>query len=175
MLNSSSQKFIGRNRAPRVQIEYEVENYGQEQTIELPFVMGVMADFAAQSDKAQVSVFERQFTEVDTDNFDQRMAGLAPRLQFQVTDVRTPNQHVQVDLTFRSLSDFAPDAIAQQIPTLQQLLLMRQRLAHLLTYMDGKHGAEAWLQSFLQHLQTSAADSATEPQPVAHSSGLGEQ
>lgn len=157
----SSQKFMARNRASRVQIEYEVELYGAEKRVQLPFVMGVLADLsgqpAASAATPAVPLAERRFLEFDVDNFDQRLQAIGPRLAFQVPDVLGGQGQLKVDLSFERMDDFSPEAVARQVDALQQLLLARQQLADLLTYMDGKAGAEdliaqllsdpAWLES----------------------------
>lgn len=81
-MSNSGQKFIARNRAPRVQIEYDVEIYGAERKIQLPFVMGVMADLVGKPVENLPAVDERKFPEIDIDNFDERMKALKPRVAF---------------------------------------------------------------------------------------------
>ena len=138
----SSQKFIGRNRAPRVQIEYDVELYGAEKKVQLPFVMGVMADLAGKPEEPQPPVADRKFLEFDIDNFDQRMKAMKPRVAFTVPNTLTGEGNLSVDLTFESMDDFSPAAIAQKVEGLNKLLEARQQLSNLVTYMDGKGGAE---------------------------------
>jgi type VI secretion system protein ImpB len=138
----SSQKFIARNRAPRVQIEYDVELYGAEKKIQLPFVMGVMADLSGKPTEALPPVPERKFLDVDVDNFDARMKAMKPRVAFQVANHLTGEGNLAVDLTFESMDDFSPAAVAAKVDGLKQLLEARQQLANLITYMDGKTGAE---------------------------------
>lgn len=138
----SSQKFIGRNRAPRVQIEYDVELYGAEKKVQLPFVMGVMADLSGNAGKAQPPVADRKFLEFSAENLDDRMKAMEPRVQMQVPNKLTGEGNMAVDLTFQKLEDFSPGAVAKHVPALNQLLQARQQLANLITYMDGKTGAE---------------------------------
>lgn len=139
---SSSQKFIARNRAPRVQIEYDVELYGAQKKVQLPFVMGVMADLAGKSEVPQPGIADRKFLEIDVDNFDSRMKAMKPRAAFQVPNTLTGEGNMSVDLTFESMDDFSPAAIAKQVAPLNALLEARNELANLITYMDGKPGAE---------------------------------
>ncbi len=139
---TSSQKFIARNRAPRVQIEYDLETYGAQQTINLPFVMGVMADLSGKPEEALPAVAERKFLEIDVDNFDERMKSAKPRVAFQVPNTLTGEGNISIDLTFESMDDFSPAAVAQKIDSLNKLLKARTQLANLITYMDGKGGAE---------------------------------
>ena len=139
---TSSQKFIARNRAPRVQIEYDVELYGAEKKIQLPFVMGVMADLSGKSNEPAVSVADRKFMDIDSDNFDARMKAMKPRVAFQVPNKLTGEGNIAVDITFDSMDDFSPAAVAAKVDGLKQLLEARQQLANLVTYMDGKTGAE---------------------------------
>jgi type VI secretion system protein ImpB len=139
---TSSQKFIARNRAPRVQIEYDVELYGAEKKVQLPFVMGVLSDLSGKPSEPLPPVAERKFLEVDVDNFDARMKSMKPRVAFQVPNTLTGEGNLAVDITFEDMDDFSPAAVAQKVEGLKQLLEARQQLANLVTYMDGKTGAE---------------------------------
>jgi type VI secretion system protein ImpB len=138
----SSQKFIARNRAPRVQIEYDVEVYGAEKKIQLPFVMGVMSDLSGKPADPLAPVADRKFLEVDVDNFDSRMKAMKPRVAFNVPNTLTGEGNISVDLTFENMDDFSPAAIARKVGALSKLLEARQQLQNLVTYMDGKGGAE---------------------------------
>ena len=138
----SSQKFIARNRAPRVQIEYDVELYGAQKKVQLPFVMGVMADLAGKPEDPLPTVGDRKFLEFDVDNFDTRMKAMKPRVAFQVPNTITGEGNLSVDLTFENMDDFSPAAVAAKVDGLKQLLEARQQLSNLVTYMDGKGGAE---------------------------------
>lgn len=142
MAKTSSQKFIARNRAPRVQIEYDVELYGAEKQIELPFVMGVMADLSGKPSEPLAGVADRKFMEIDVDNFDERLKACKPRVAFQVPNTLTGEGSFNVEMTFESMDDFSPAAVARKVDALNQLLTARTQLANLLTYMDGKSGAE---------------------------------
>ena len=139
---TSSQKFIARNRAPRVQIEYDVELYGAEKKVQLPFVMGVMADLSGKSTEPPPPVADRKFMDIDVDNFDSRMKAMKPRVAFQVPNKLTGEGNIAVDLTFDNMDDFSPAAVAAKVDGLKQMLEARQQLANLVTYMDGKTGAE---------------------------------
>lgn len=141
-MSGSSQKFIARNRAPRVQIEYDVELYGAQKKIQLPFIMGVMSDLAGKSEVPQPAVADRKFLEIDVDNFDDRLKSMAPRAAFVVPNTLTGEGNVAVDLTFESMDDFTPGAIARKVEPLRELLEAREQLSNLVTYMDGKSGAE---------------------------------
>ena len=150
MAKTSSQKFIARNRAPRVQIEYDVELYGAEKKVELPFVMGVMADLSGKPAVALPAVADRKFLEIDVDNFDDRLKASKPRVAFQVPNTLTGEGNLAVDMTFESLEDFSPAAIARKVESLNKLLQTRTELANLLTYMDGKDKAEELLGKLLK-------------------------
>ena len=139
---SSSQKFIARNRAPRVQIEYDVEVYGAEKKVQLPFVMGVLADLSGKPADPLAPVADRKFLEVDVDNFDARMKAMKPRVAYQVPNALTGEGNLSVDITFDSMDDFSPAAVARKVDSLSKLLDARQQLQNLVTYMDGKTGAE---------------------------------
>jgi type VI secretion system protein ImpB len=147
---SSSQKFIARNRAPRVQIEYDVELYGAEKKIQLPFVMGVLADLSGKPAEPLAPVADRKFLDIDVDNFDSRMKALKPRAAFQVPNTLTGEGNINVELTFESMDDFSPAAVARKVDALNKLLEARQQLANLITYMDGKTGAEELVSQLLQ-------------------------
>ena len=138
----SSQKFIARNRAPRVQIEYDVELYGAQKKVQLPFVMGVMSDLSGKPEEPLPAVADRKFLEVDVDNFDARMKSMKPRVAFQVENTLTGEGNLPVDITFESMDDFSPAAVARKVDGLNKLLEARTQLANLITYMDGKTGAE---------------------------------
>lgn len=146
----SSQKFIARNRAPRVQIEYDVELYGAEKKVQLPFVMGVMSDLAGKSEVEQPAIADRKFLEIDVDNFDERMKSMAPRAAFHVPNTLTGEGNLAVDITFESMDDFSPAAIAAKVEPLRQLLEARTQLSNLMTYMDGKTGAEELIAKIIQ-------------------------
>ena len=162
-MSGSSQKFIARNRAPRVQIEYDVELYGAEKKVQLPFVMGVMSDLAGKSEVPQPAVADRKFLEIDVDNFDERMKSMAPRAAFTVPNTLTGEGNMAVDITFESMDDFTPAAIAAKVEPLKELLDARTQLSNLMTYMDGKTGAEDLIAKIIQDpalLKTLAAQAA---------------
>ncbi len=142
MPQEQGQKFIQRNRAPRVQIEYDVELYGSEKKVQLPFVMGVMADLVGKRAEPLPSVVERKFLEIDVDNFNDRLKALRPRVAFTVPNTLSGEDNMAVEMTFESMDDFTPDAVARKIEPLRKLLEAREQLSHLLTYMDGKDNAE---------------------------------
>ncbi|WP_380182293.1 type VI secretion system contractile sheath small subunit [Kalamiella sp. sgz302252] len=148
--NGSAQKFIARNRAPRVQIEYDVEIYGSEKKIELPFVMGVLADLSGKALEPLPPVADRKFLSIDIDNFDERMKAMKPRVAFAVPNTLTGEGQLMIDMTFESIHDFSPDEIAKKVDSLSQLLEARTQLANLQTYMDGKAGAESLVMKVLQ-------------------------
>ena len=146
---ASGQKFIARNRAPRVQIEYDVEVYGAEKKVQLPFVMGVLADLSGQPAEPLAPVAERKFLEIDVDNFDERLKAMKPRVAVQVPNTLTGEGNLAIDMTFESMDDFTPAAIARKVDSLNKLLEARGQLANLLTYMDGKTGAEELMAKLL--------------------------
>lgn len=149
-MSKSSQKFIARNRAPRVQIEYDVELYGAEKKVQLPFVMGVLADLSGKPADPLAAVGDRKFLEIDTDNFDSRMKAMKPRAAFAVPNTLTGEGDLKVDITFESMEDFSPAAVARKVDALNKLLEARTQLSNLVTYMDGKGGAEDLLAKVLE-------------------------
>lgn len=170
----SSQKFIGRNRAPRVQVEYDLELYGAEKKINLPFVMGVMADLSGKPAEAPPSVTDRKFLEIDVDNFDERLKAMKPRVAFQVPNTLTGEGNLNVDITFESMDDFSPAAVAQKVDALNKLLTARTELSNLLSYMDGKSGAEELLAKALKDKALLNALTSM-PKPEAESTESGKE
>jgi type VI secretion system protein ImpB len=158
MSSDSGQRFIKRNRPPRVQISYE-DPYDSQRQIELPFVMGVMADLsgnASQVDKPAVA--DRKFSEVDMDNVDKYMESVAPAAAFRVDNkLAGEGEKMGVNLTFKSLDDFGPAAVARQVPALKVLLEAREQLANLQRYMDGKVNAEEQIRTLLADPKLMAA------------------
>lgn len=142
MENRSSQKFIGRNRAPRVQIEYDVEIGNATKKVQLPFVMGVFADLSGDPKEPLPAIADRQVLDIDVDNFDDRMKATQPRAAFRVDNTLTGQGELSVDLTFESMDDFSPAAVAKKVEPLRKLLEAREQLSNLMTFMDGRSGAE---------------------------------
>ncbi len=138
----SGQKFIARNRAPRVQIEYDVEIGDATKKVQLPFVMGVFSDLSGNPSEALPAVADREALEIDVDNFDSRLKAMKPRAAFRVPNTLTGEGDLSVDLTFESMEDFSPAAVAKKVGSLRKLLEAREQLSNLVTFMDGKAGAE---------------------------------
>jgi type VI secretion system protein ImpB len=148
----SSQKFIQRNRAPRVQIEYDVETNGAMQKKQIPFIMGVLADLSGKSAAELPEVGQRKALEIDMDNFDSRLKAMKPRVTFAVPNkLSADGGKLGVDLTFESMDDFSPAAIASKVEPLAKLLQARTQLADLATHMDGRAGAEKLISEALQN------------------------
>ncbi|PSW19770.1 type VI secretion system contractile sheath small subunit [Photobacterium sanctipauli] len=146
----SGQKFIARNRAPRVQIEYDVESYGSNKKIELPFIMGVMSDLSGKGNAELPPADERKFLEIDIDNFDDRLKAFKPKVEFHVENTLTDDGgKMPVSITFESMKDFSPDAVAEKVEPIRKLLEVRKQLSNLLTYMDGKANVEQKLNEAL--------------------------
>jgi|SRR5579871_6162892 len=151
MAKDSGQKFIRRNRPPRVHITYE-NPANAEEKVEIPFVMGVMADLSGNTpgvEKAEIP--ERKFLDFDMDNLDARMAAIQPGVSFRVENklVDDSGEKMGIQLRFDKMADFEPGAIAKQVPAVAKLLEARQQLANLQRYMDGKVDAEAYLRKLL--------------------------
>ena len=163
--NNSSQKFIGKNRAPRVQVEYDVELYGAEKKVNLPFVMGVMADLSGKSEVTKDQrVEDKKFLDIDADNFDDRMKSIKPRVAFNVPNVMTGEGNLAVDVSFESMDDFSPDKVAEKVDGVKELLEARRQLSNLLSYMDGKTGAEELITKLLED-ETLLKALASKPKP----------
>lgn len=150
MAKESGQKFIARNRAPRVQIEYDLETNGAMQKKQIPFVMGVLADLSGKSAEELPEIEQRKALEIDMDNFDSRLKAMKPRVTFAVPNKLTGEGQLNVDVTFESMDDFSPAAIAKKVEPLAKLLEARTQLSNLVTYMDGKAGAEKLITKALQ-------------------------
>lgn len=148
MAKASSQKFISRNRKPRVHIEYDVERYGAEKKVQLPFVMGVMSDLSGNPKDPLPSVDNRELIEIDVDNFDKRLKAMKPRVSFHVPNKLTGEGKVNVDITFENMDDFSPGKVAEKVAG--KLLEARTQLKNLMTYMDGKPNAEALIADVLK-------------------------
>jgi len=170
----SAQKFIQRNRAPRVQLEYDVEVYGSEKKVNLPFVMGVMADLSGKPAEPLEAVADRKFLEVDVDNFDERLKASKPRVAFRVPNTLTGEGELNVDISFESMDDFSPAAVARKVDALNKLLTARTQLQNLLTYMDGKSGAEGLIAKLLNDPTLLQALSSA-PKPEADQSAAKEE
>lgn len=169
MPKASSQKFIARNRAPRVQIEYDLETYGSEKKVELPFVAGVMADLSGKPAEALLAVGDRKFLEIDVDNFDDRLKACKPRVAFQVPNTLTGEGSLNIEMTFESMDDFSPAAVARKVDALNKLLEARTQLSNLLTYMDGKDKAEELVARLLNNpdlMKSLTAAPTAEAQPA---------
>lgn len=174
MARESSQKFVARNRAPRVQIEYDVELYGAEKKVQLPFVMGVLADLSGKPEEALPAVADRKALEIDVDNFNDRLKAMKPRAAFQVPNTLTGDGNLSVDLTFESMDDFSPAAVARKVGALRKLLEARTQLSNLVTYMDGKTGAEELIAKVMQDpalLQSLVAAPSTQDDSAGDASG----
>jgi type VI secretion system protein ImpB len=150
MAKASSQKFIQRNRAPRVQIEYDTEIYGAEKAVQLPFVMGVLADLSGKPAEPLAPVAERMVLEIDAEIFNDRLKSMKPRVAFPVPNTITGEGNISVDMTFESMDDFSPAAIAKKVAGLDKLLEARTQLSNLLARMDGKSDAEQLIAKAIQ-------------------------
>lgn len=167
MSSSSGQKTIGRQRPPRVQIEYDVELYGAEKKVELPMVVGVMADLYGQQESPPPKLEDRKFLEIDHDNFDRRMRAMKPRVAASVPNRLTGDGALGIDLTFESLDDFSPSAIARNVEPLRRLLEARKKLSDLVAFMDGRGDAEALISAGLKDPERLLALVSGEPAPAA--------
>lgn len=148
--SESSTKFIERNRAPRVHIEYELDVNGAQKKVELPFVMGVMADLSGKAVEPLPAVKDRKFLEIDMDNFDDRLKAIKPRVAFSVPNVLSEDGgNMAVDVTFESMEDFSPENVVKKIEPLRQLLEARSQLSNLLAHMDGKTQAEDLMEKLI--------------------------
>jgi type VI secretion system protein ImpB len=177
MATDSGQRFIRRNRAPRVHISYE-DPYDAERKVELPFVMGVMSDLSGNNSSVQKpELADRKFLEFDMDNFENRMAAIEPGISMKVANKLGDNsgEKLSVELRFRKMQDFSPAAVARQVPAVASLLEAREQLANLLRYMDGKVAAEDQIRKLLSDpsLMQALRDRMAEQKKVTDETGQG--
>ena len=159
MARDSGQRFIRRNRPPRVHITYENPDNAEEK-VEIPFVMGVMADLSGNNAGVEKEdIANRKFLDFDMDNLDARMAAIQPGVSFKVDNKLNDGagEKMGINLRFDKMADFEPAAVARQVPALAKLLDARQQLANLQRYMDGKVAAEDALRKLLADPQLMAA------------------
>ncbi|MFO0875770.1 MAG: type VI secretion system contractile sheath small subunit [Gemmataceae bacterium] len=158
-MSESLQHKLDRVRRPRVQISYDVETNGAMQKVELPFVVGVMADLSAQSTEAQKALKERKFVNIDRDNFNEVLERSAPRLAMKVDNKLTGegDSKLAVELNFKHIDDFEPARVAEQVPALKELLDMRQRLTQLMSKMEGNDKLESLLSDVMQNTEKAMA------------------
>jgi type VI secretion system protein ImpB len=152
--SESLQKKLSRVRRPRVHITYDVETNGAMQKVELPFVVGIMADLSAQPAAPLPLLKERKFVNIDRDNFNDVLAKSAPRLAIRAENKLTDAAgQLNVELNFRSIEDFEPAKVAEQVGPLKDLLEMRHRLSQLLSKMEGNDKLESMLGDILTNTE----------------------
>jgi type VI secretion system protein ImpB len=158
-MSESLQHKLDRVRRPRVQITYDVETNGAMQKVELPFVVGVLADLSGQPKDAPGPLKERKFVNVDRDNFNDVLQRSAPRLALKVDNKLTGEgeSKLAVELNFKEMDDFEPARVAEQVPALKELLEMRQRLTQLLSKMEGNDKLESLLADVMQNTEKAMA------------------
>ncbi|MDD7972863.1 type VI secretion system contractile sheath small subunit [Roseinatronobacter alkalisoli] len=171
-MSDSAQKALRRNRPPRVHISYQ-DPYDESAQVELPFVMGVMADLSGNaSAREKPKVADRPFTQVDPQSFDDFMASVEPAISLSVPNKLgdAKDEKLGMTLTFRGMDDLDPGRIADQVPALRRLLDARRQLANLQRYMNGKSAAQDMLRQLLSDPElmklldqkTASGDSATD-------------
>jgi type VI secretion system protein ImpB len=173
MARDSGQKFIRRNRPPRVHITYENPTNAEEK-VEIPFVMGVMSDLSGNTPGVEKEeIAQRKFLDFDMDNLDARMAAIQPGVSFRVENKLSDkaDEKVGIGLRFNKMADFEPAAVARQVPAVAKLLEARQQLANLARYMDGKVAAEETLRKLLSDPQLMAAVKSRAAEPGSGEEG----
>ncbi|MHB0955506.1 MAG: type VI secretion system contractile sheath small subunit [Pirellulaceae bacterium] len=155
MGKESTQHKLDRVRKPRVQITYDVEINGAMQLKELPFVVGVMGDYSGKPDKPLPPLKDRKFVEIDRDNFNKVLAGMAPRLAFRVDDKLSgkEGQELNVELQFASMDDFSPENVVKQVEPMRRLLETRDKLKNLLNKMEGNDKLEEMLEDIIKNTE----------------------
>jgi type VI secretion system protein ImpB len=149
----SLQKWVGRNRPPRVQITYDVEIGDAVEKKELPLVVGILADLSGQPATPQPKMKERRLVEIDRDNFNEILGKISPRLDLSVPDTMKGEGNIKVELNFKEFDDFHPEAIVKQVPRLAKLLEARQQLRDLLAKLDGNDELDSLLKDILQNTE----------------------
>lgn len=158
MASESTQKKLDRVRRPRVQITYDVETNGALRKTELPFVVGVLADLSGQPKEGLKPLKDRKAVNVDRDNFNDVLARATPRVAMKVDNkIAKDDTKIAVELNFKSIDDFDPAKIAQQIGPLNQLLEMRQKLTQLLSKMEGNDKLEKLLNDVISNTEKAKA------------------
>ncbi len=148
----SLQHKIDRVRPPRVQITYDVEVGGAIELKELPFVVGVMGDFVGKPEEPLPALKNRKFVEIDPDNFNQVLAGMAPRLAYTIENkLQDDGSKMGIELKFNNIEDFEPDNIVRQVEPLRKLVEARQKLADLRSKMDGNEKLESMLEDIISN------------------------
>jgi type VI secretion system protein ImpB len=166
-MSDSLQKWVGRNRPPRVQITYDVEIGNAVEKKELPLVVGIMSDLSGQPLNALPKMKERRFVEIDRDNFNEVMGKIAPRLDLSVPDTLKGEGNLKVELNFTEYDHFHPEALVAQVPRLARLLEARQQLRDLLAKLDGNDELDALLENIVQNTEELKALKGDEPQADA--------
>lgn len=174
-MSDSLQKWVGRNRPPRVQITYDVEIGDAVEKKELPMVVGLMADLSGQPLNPLPKMRDRRFVEIDRDNFNDIMGKIAPRLDLSVPDTLKGEGNLKIDLNFTDFEHFRPESLVKQVPRLARLLEARQQLRDLLAKLDGNDELDALLENVIQNVDelkslrgqvaTTAASATATPSP----------
>lgn len=154
----SDQHRLDRVRRPRVHITYDVEDGGKPKKVHLPFVVGVMADLSGQPKTPLKPMTQRDFVEIDRDNFNSVLKKSAPRVAVKVDNkLANDDSKLSVELNINSMDDFSPVNVAKQIPALKELLDMRQRLGELMSMTDGNDKLEQLLTQVLKNTDQAQA------------------
>jgi len=171
MAKESTQHKLDRVRPPRVQITYDVEIGDAIEMKELPYIVGVMADLSGKPVKPLPKLKDRKFVEIDRDNFDKVLASIGPRLAFQVDNkLKDDNTKLNVELKFKSMEDFQPEKIVEQVTPLRKLYEARRKLSDLLSKLDGNDDLDSLLQDItaktddLQKLKQAQATVSPKPE-----------
>jgi len=150
----SIQKRLQKVRPPRVQLTYDVEKGDAIEQKEIPFVVGVLGDFSGNPDAPLPRIKDRKFVNVGLDNFDEVMEGMAPRASFRVPDrIGDDGGEFAVELKFKSIDDFRPEAVVEQVEPLRKLLEARSKLADLRNKLAGNEKLEDLLGDVLNNTE----------------------
>jgi type VI secretion system protein ImpB len=152
-MSDSLQKWVGRNRPPRVQITYDVEIGDAIEKKELPLVVGILADLSGQPLVPPPKLKDRRLIEIDRDNFNEVMGKIAPRLDISVPDTYKGQGNLKIELNFTQFDHFHPESVVKQVPRLAKLLEVRQQMRDLLGKLDGNDELDALLENIIQNTQ----------------------
>lgn len=151
----SLQHTLDRVRAPRVQLTYDVEVGDSIEKKEIPFVVGVLGDFSGKPSEPLPKMKDRKFVEIDRDNFNKVLEGMKPRVAFRAANkLADDGSQLNVDLSFKSIDDFSPENVAEQIPPVKKLVEARKRLSDLLTKLDGNDKLDGLLQDIINNSES---------------------
>lgn len=151
-MSDSTQHKLDRVRPPRVHITYDVEIGDAVEQKEIPFVAGVLSDLSGKPEEPLPPLKERKYVEIDRDNFNSVLEGMNPRLTYRVDNkIEDDDTKIGVELKFKTLDDFHPEKIAEQVEPIRKLVEARKKLYNLLGKLDGNDKLDELLQDVISN------------------------